>query len=203
VPLTGVAFVALVVAAILISGDPPDSTEDSAQEVVDFYQDHEEEQFLASVLGTLGGVFLLFFAGWLRKVLRDAEGPGGALSTVFFGGAVAFAVAWAVGASINVSLANNADDIDPVAMQALNALSWDYFLPFALGLAVMMLAAGISIVRHGALAAWLGWVAIVLGVASVTPAGFFAFLLAGVWILMVSVLLSRRARTVSPPPSTA
>ena len=63
---------------------------------------------------------------------------------------------------------------------------------------MFLIASGISIVRHGALPRWLGWVAIVLGVASATPAFFIAFLLAAIWILIVSVMLALRAR-----PATA
>ena len=61
-------------------------------------------------------------------------------------------------------------------MQAINAIDWDYFIPLAVGLSTFLLATGISAVRHGALPKWLGWVAIVLGIATYTPAGFFAFL---------------------------
>ena len=67
------------------------------------------------------------------------------------------------------------------------------FLVFALGGFVFILSAGLSIVRHGALPKWLGWVAIVIGVASITPAGFFAFLAAALWIATTSVMLAMRA----------
>ena len=64
------------------------------------------------------------------------------------------------------------------------------------------------IVRYGALPKWLGWVAIVFGVVALTPFGFFAFLGGIVWILVVSIMLTMRARSESapptaPPPSTA
>ena len=88
----------------------------------------------------------------------------------------------------------------PTAAQALQAL-WDNdFLPLALGTVVMLSASGISIVRHGALPVWLGWIAIVLAVIGVTPIGFAAFLGSAVWILIVSVMLSMRARAAQPPP---
>ena len=61
-----------------------------------------------------------------------------------------------------------------------------------------MLAVGISIVRHGALPKWLGWVAILFGVAGMTPAGFFAFIGAGLWIGVASILLPLRARSGLP-----
>jgi hypothetical protein len=58
------------------------------------------------------------------------------------------------------------------------------------------------VVRYGALPKWLGWVAILLGVVGVTPIGFAAFLGLGIWILIVSVILSLRARGTSAAPAT-
>ena len=83
-------------------------------------------------------------------------------------------------------------------MQALQAL-WDNdFVPLALGSLVFLISAGLSIVRHGVLPKWLGWVALVLAVIGFTPIGFVAFVGAGLWIAVVSVILAVRAR-----PATA
>ena len=109
-------------------------------------------------------------------------------------GAGILATGIAIDSTIAFALSEAADDIDPAAAQALQAL-WDNdFMPFALGSIVLLLASGLSIVRHGALPKWLGWIAIVLGVISMTPAGFVGFLGAAVWIVIVSVMLSLRAR---------
>ena len=96
--------------------------------------------------------------------------------------------------------------------QALNVLDNDLFLPLAGGIAVMILASGISLVRSVTLLPhWLGWVAVVIGILGFTPAGFFAFLASGLWVLVVSVLLLGRWQAVldadapavggAPPPA--
>ena len=127
-------------------------------------------------LATIAGAALVFFFGYVRKVLRAAEGENGMLSLVAFVGAVIVATGIAIDSTIAFALAEAADDIEPVAVQSLEAL-WDNdFFPIALGTTVMLSATGLSIVRHGALPKWLGWIAIVLGVVSVTPVGFVAFL---------------------------
>jgi hypothetical protein len=46
--------------------------------------------------------------------------------------------------------------------------------------------------RTRTLPVWLGWVTLVLGIALVTPVGFFALIVGMVWILVVSVMLYRR-----------
>jgi hypothetical protein len=204
-PLTGVVFVVLFVAAAILIGEGVDP-EDGVEEVLDYYDDNEGAIFAGSALGGLAGVFLIFFGGVVRRVLRDAEGPGHSLSAVAFGGALALAVAIGIGASLSIALAESFDDIDPVAVEALNALGWNYYVPFALGMATFMLASGISIVRHGALPGWFGWIAVAIGILSVTPVGFFAFLAGVLWILIASVLLYQqggRETPAAPAPSAS
>ena len=200
-PLTGVAFVAVLIAVFALIGDGQDATKKSAQEIVNHYKDNKDQEFIGGILSGLAGVLFLFFAGWLRKVLREAEGPGGVLSAVAFAGAIVFAVGGAIGGTLHIVLADTADDISPVAVQAINAIDWDYFIPFAVGMTTLLIASGLSVIRHGALPKWLGWVALVIGVASYTPAGFFGFLAGIAWVLVVSIMLSMRMRAASAAPS--
>ena len=123
------------------------------------------------------------------------------LSAVSFAGAIAFATGVGVVASMNLALADLSDDLDPVAVQAINGIVWDYHIPFVLGMCVFLLATGISAVRSGALPRWLAWIAIVLGVATFTPVGFFAFLAGLVWILVLSVMGVLEARRPPPVPA--
>jgi hypothetical protein len=193
-PATGVVFVVLLAITLILAGEGVDP-KDGAEEVLSYYSDNEDEVRISGFLGGLAVVFFLFFAGWLRRLLREAEGPGGWLSAVSFAGGIVFAVAGAVASTLNIGLAESFDDVDPTAFEAMNAIAYNYFIPFAVGFSAFLLAAGISAVRHGALPGWLGWSAIVLGVLTYTPAGFFAFLLALVWVLAASlVLLPMRAR---------
>jgi hypothetical protein len=202
VPLTGVAFLVVAIAAFAIGGEPPEAKE-GAQKVVDHYVDNKDSVQISALGATLAGALLIFFFGYLRKVLRAAEGANGMLSLVAFVGAAIVATGIAIDSTISFALAEAAEDIDPVAAQALEAF-WDNdFLPIALGTTVMLLATGISVVTHGALPKWLGWIAIVLGVISVTPIGFVAFLGSAIWVLIVSVMLSMRARTPQTPAQGA
>jgi hypothetical protein len=193
-PLTGALAVAACVASAVLVGETPDPTEESAQQVADFYVDNKDQVLFGSALFSLGGLLFVFFGGWLRRLLRDAEGPTGILSAVAFAGTVIFAAGAAVSATLGFGLAETADDIDPVALEALNAFQGYYFFPFAVGLALLLVASGLSVIRHGALPAWLGWVALPIGVAVHTPAGPFAALLAGLWILVVSIMCAIQRR---------
>jgi hypothetical protein len=196
-PLTGVAFLVVAIVGVIIAGEPPDA-DSPARDIVDHYVDNKDSVMVGAVLGGIAATLLIFFAGSLRSALRAAEGPGGVLSAVAFAGATVLAVGAGIDGTISFALADRADDIDPTAVQALQAL-WDNdWLPLAVGTQVFLLAAGLSVVRHGALPSWLGWVAVVLAVISVTPIGFAAFLGGAVWIAIVSVLLTLRLRREAP-----
>jgi hypothetical protein len=201
-PLTGIAFVVVLIVSFAIGGEPK-SADDPVNEIVDFYVDNKDSVEIAAILSAVAGVLLIFFGGYLRKVLRAAGGEGEFLSLISFVGLAIVAVAAAVDSTITFALAEAADDIDPTAVQALQAL-WDNdFIPFILGVLVFAWATGISIIRSGALPKWLGWVLIVFGVVGVTPIGFAAAAGCGLWILVVSIMLALRARSGPAAPAPA
>jgi hypothetical protein len=194
--LTGVAFVAVAILSLVVGGEPPEASE-PVREVVDHYVDNKDSIELGAALATLAGLLLIFFAANLRKVLHEADDSDSILPAVVLAGASVMAVGVAIDAMISFALAEAADDIRPTAVQALQAL-WDNdFFPIALGTTAFMLAAGLSIVLHGGLPKWLGWIAVLFGVVGLTPVGFIGFLGGALWILVVSVLLARR-RTAPP-----
>lgn len=197
-PLTGLAFLVLSVITFAVGGEPPDPTKESAREIVEFYVDEKDAQTASAVIAAIAATLFVFFAGSLRRVLRDAEGPGGILSAVSFAGAIIFAAGIALDATITFALVDTADDIAPSAVQALSALWNNDFLVFAVGIQVFLLAAGISLVRHGALPRWLGWIAIVLAILAATPLGFLAFIGSGLLVGVMSVMLALRERAGGP-----
>ena len=186
-PLTGVAFVVIVTAVFAIGGDTPGG-HDSAVKVSTFYTDHRDKHMALAFFLAIGGAFLPFFASTLRRAL-DWSGGTGRLANAAFAGGVIATVGFGLLATVHLALADSAGKTTPQVTQALNALDANDFIPVAMGMAVMVLASGLSIVRHGALPRWLGWVGIVLGILSFTPGGFFGFLGSGLWVLIASIIL--------------
>jgi hypothetical protein len=201
-PLTGVLFVVLVIVAVLIGGETPD-TDDAPGDIVDFYLDNDTEQSLASAVLALGCVALVFFLGTLRRALRAVAGDEGGLSTVVLLGGLVIAVGASIFAGIGFTLGDAADELPPPAILTLNALNSDMFFTVAVGTAVFNLALALAVLRHGGLPRPLGWLALVLGIAGLTPLGFFAFVATGIVIVWASIALAREAGTASGSPSTA
>jgi hypothetical protein len=202
-PLTGVVAVLLFVAAAIVGGETPDF-DAPGQEVIDFYVENEGSQFAASILAAYGGLFLIFFAGALRSVLRRTEAAPGGLSAVAFGGGLVAAVGVLTFAGLSFTLADGGEALEPGAAQALSALNGDFFFPLATGISALLLSSGIAMVRSDALPGWLGWIAIVLGVLAVTPVGFFAFLAGLIWIVVTAIVFTvRPVAGAGPPPREA
>jgi hypothetical protein len=198
-PLTGILFVVLAIVAFLVGGETP-ATDDTAREIVDFYLDNDDSQAIAAAVLALGCVALIFFLGSLRRVLRAEAGDEGGLSTVALLGGVVMAVGASIFAGISFTLGDAADELPPAAILTLNALNSDMFFTVAVGTAVFNLALGLAVLRHGGLPRSLGWLALVIGIAGLTPLGFFAFLATGIVIVWASVALAMTPETAAGSP---
>ena len=199
-PLTGIVFVVLLILAfVVVEGETPD-IDDSAQKITSFYHDDQGKHIAAVILVALSTIFLTVFAVSLREFLR-LPGESDFWPTVaLVGGAVAVA-GFLVAAGIHFALIDGGDkNISPDAMVALNAIDADDFFGFATPLGIMLLGAGGATLRAGAaLPKWMGWAAIVLFVVFFTPAGFAAFGLTGIWIIIASILMYQRSEAPAAP----
>jgi hypothetical protein len=195
-PLTGVLFVAFLVASFIVGGEAPDSDAPTA-EVVSFWTDNDDENMISALLGALAAISLAWFGGSMRVALRRAEGDPGRLAALAFGGFLIAAVGGSLFCGIQFSAAETAGDVPDEVTQTLSVMNSDMFATFIIGTIVAFLASAVAILRFGALPRWLGYVAILIAVLGVTPAGFGAFIAAGVWILVVSVLLYREGTGAS------
>lgn len=197
-PLTGIVFVAILIASFVVGGEPP-GADDGAEEIVEFYVDDKDSIMAGAFMSALAAIFLVFFANYLRTVFHGTR----AAATILVGGAIV-AVAAGIDATLSFAMAESADDIEPESVQTLQAL-WDSdFVPFMIGMAVFLASLGVSILRTAVLPHWLGWVVVAIALLSVAgPIGFFAFPLTGLLILVLSVWLALRARRETTPPTAA
>ena len=164
-PLTGAAFVIVLIVGFAVGGDSPDAELGNARELVEHYTDNKDSVMFSAALLTLAAASMAFFGGYLRTVLRDRGGDSGFLPSMAMAGALAIAIGGAIDATIIFTLAETADDVGPGSVLTLSALYENDFFPIALGTFVFLLSTGLSVVRGaGALPKWIGWVAIAFAV---------------------------------------
>ena len=190
--LSGIAFVALVLVAVIGIGGSTPGTDDSASELASFYSDHSTRQGIAAFLLAASIPFVVFFGVGLSKRLGDPDGAISSWGYVLLGGTILVAGALLVTAFVHFALASGPDeDVSPTALQALNALDGSTWMFFNPAFGVMMLGAAGTLLSAGVLR-WLGWIALVVGVAAFIPvADFFALLLTLLWILVAGIALAR------------
>jgi hypothetical protein len=197
-PVTGIVAVVFMVVAFIVAGDPPDA-DAPVGEVVTFYVENEDETGIGSLLLALGGAFFAFFTAVLFGRLRRAATQSYALLAGVLVGGTLVSAGILIFAGIGLTLSDVGDNLEAPAVQALHALNLDFFFPAAGGTVVFSWCVALGILRNGGLPRWLGWVMIVIAVAAVTPAGFFAFLALGLWSLLASaVMLARPEPTAAP-----
>lgn len=190
-PLAGIVFVALIVAVVLISGDTP-TTDDSGQEVLDFYADHGTREQVLVFFFAAAIPFLVLFAGTLVDRTSAARSEGWSLARYFFlSGTVLLSAMLLVVAAIHFAIADAGDQgASPEAMEALVAVDGDLWPAFNAAFGVMMLGAAAVVLQRAPLPKWMGIAAAILGVALFIPyADFVALLLGLVWIIVASILL--------------
>ncbi|MEP6599953.1 MAG: hypothetical protein ABJB98_10975, partial [Actinomycetota bacterium] len=188
-PLTGALAMLLFVAEATLSGNTPD-TNAPAHEVVSYWQDHHTQQQVAGVLFGLAAVAFVWFGASLRQALRRAEGDPGRLSSIAFAGTVIIAVGLLTYAGFGLAIADAVGKVPESVTQTLNVLTGPaIFITIQVGTLLMLLSVGISVLRHGGLPRWIGWVSIVLAVVAATPVGFLAFLALMLYLPTMGILI--------------
>ena len=192
VPLTGVVFVVLTVVSFVMAGEPPDADAPAA-EVVDFWADKDAVSMVGALIEALAAVALIFFAATVSRAIRRPNNDAGVLSLAALAGGTVCAAGIGVDASLRFAAADLAEDVDPIVIQTLNAMWSDFFFPMVIGLATLILATSLAIIMGRRVApVWMAIAGFVLAVVFFTPAGFVAFLVSGLWVIVLSVLLWRR-----------
>lgn len=200
-PLTGVVFFVLIAVTFALSNDTP-NTDSSTADTAGYWSAHDSRLIAGAIVGTFAVIFLVWFGGSLRSALMRAEGGEGRLSTLAFAGVLIIGISGGIANSLQFTVADTVGDVPAASTQTLSVISEDFFLPFLAGIVILLFASAICTLRFGALPKWLGWAAIVIGIATVTPAGFIGFLASFVWLLVVSIVLFLRegqgATTATP-----
>jgi len=215
--LSGIPFAVLLVVGFFLSGgDTPNYTA-ADQEWTNWADENELKSRIAAFLTLIAGIVFLHFAGTIRTVLGTAETSvrgSGQLAQAAFAGAVTGITGITMAILMIAGASAVGADADPVVIRAVASATVGPFLVAAMGFAALLAAAGLSILRSGAFARWIGYVALLGAVAffitfftllvgpgedSVYGYGFFVgFLALAIWSIATSIATYRAVATTTP-----
>jgi hypothetical protein len=192
-PLTGVLFAVLAVVGVAVGSESP-GTDKPASKIVSYYETHSSELKASSILFALAFLALIGFGAALRSYARRSPSAEG-VSVLIVAGSVLIAAGALTTSGIEFGLANEIHHLGPESVKTLSFITEEAaFLPIIGGAFVFAVGAGLAILRGAPLPRWLGWVAIVLGIAALIPPASFPSLLGfAIWSVIVSVLVYKRS----------
>jgi hypothetical protein len=187
--LCGVVAAAILAVSVVSRNGAPGG-HDFPVVVQRYYRANDTVNQVGAVLVLIAAVLLVLFAARLRELLRSGDRDAGMLAMAAFGGAVLTSSTVALAAVIHLALVSAANDHLPIVVRTLNVLDHYAFVAVGVGLATLLLAAGISTVYRPVLPRALGWIACVTAILAVAgpliPAGI---LLGAIWLLLVGLML--------------
>ena len=192
IPLTGILSAVLAIASNFIpsQGSLPDQSAPGSA-VLAFYAANTQSQRLSAVLLVFTFIFLLAFAAFLWSWLHATPGAA-AFSFLALVGACIVLVGQALSAGISFHLAATQATTSPDAAQALNVLQSALFFIYGPGFFIFAVGNGLAILSASLLPKWLGYIAILIGIVSITPLQGYGTIALVLWVLAVSFLGWRR-----------
>lgn len=213
--LTGILFAILMVVAFSIQGILPQADEPPT-EIARYFSTFHDDVMGGVVLRIVAGIFFLWFVGTLRSVLADAEGGTARVANLAFGAGILMLAAGMGAMASLAAIAYNADrGVDADFASSMMAMTHIFFVGGAMGMAWLLFATALVVVRTRVFSRWvastgtvIGVIALVLGiVAPAGTSGFSAYPLFILWIVAVSILMMRedpsRGRIAARSAATA
>jgi hypothetical protein len=211
--LGGIVFVILVIVSIAISGSTPKSS-DSATKILKYFHDNTDGIKVGAFLGgAVAAIPILWWAGSLWARLRRAEGGQARLGLIALLGLVLAGAGQVVAQGILAAVALDLKDVGATEAKFFFLLYQAIGAASSTGLAVLVLATSMVVLRTKVFPVWLGWVGVVDGILFVVSAyaiattsdgiaafGFVSFIVWAIWIVILSVLMFR---TPEPAPVVA
>jgi hypothetical protein len=207
---TGIAFVVFLIASFAVIPDAPPAFADPVGDIKSFYVDNAGNIQASAFLTGIAAFFFLWFLGSLVTALRRAEGEPGRLATVALGAGVITLAFPLVAVALSDTLATRiAAESDQAVIRALYEAQALIGAFAAFPVAALVGATTLVSNRTNLFPAWLtrggfaltpAW--LIGGVALFTESGFFSptgayglivLALWLIWVLGVSVVLTRRA----------
>lgn len=200
----GIVFVVLQVVSqsLIQAGGSEPAFDAPAAEIEAFFMNRNMQLALTGgFLSVLSTIAFIWFLGALWARLRRSEGEPGWLSLVAFASGLAGMAAILGSGGWELALLRLGDGLQAETFRLLFDLGNFAFAAYWVALAGMLLAAGVVILRDGALPRWLGWFGLAVALAllavravwfTASGAKFLPYALFWIWLIAVSINLIRQ-----------
>lgn len=188
--LSGVLFAVLMMAGFgigqgAIAGDlDPDSPSATIAKAL---ADGSDQLQRAGIVLLFGLLSFFWFLGYLRRTLQAAEGEGGWLGSVAYGGGLVTVAVMLGLLAIQFAAAAVSAETDTQVAKTLLTIQWEYIILFAPPWVAFTLATSVIAIRFRALPRWVGWVGVPAAVTMLAP--WIGIIVVMVWVLVVSIVL--------------
>jgi Domain of unknown function (DUF4386) len=165
--LSGLAFFVLAVLSGFIYPQQP-RVDAAPAKTLAWVHDHHVALQAGMIFDFFAAGALLWFAGYLYRVLRRAEGDTASLAPIVLASGIGISVTTAMAALPTVLLAfmdaQRGGLNDPSLVRALGDLNTIFFSVTSVMTAVFLAALGWAMLRAELATAWLGWLALLVAV---------------------------------------
>ena len=188
--LTGPLFTVLFFVATLVLSEDGPGEGASGKAVVDYINDNDTQLYVGAFGGPLLAALIVVFFSHVRALARERSAVSSSGPAVMVSGAVLWAAGLLLGSMLDLAAASAGDKHLEQVAQTLNVIIEACWLPFIAGIAVTLIGAGMTVLRTGLVASWLGWVALVVGIIALAgPGGFAGFFVGPLWMLVIGIML--------------
>jgi len=191
--LFGATAIIGVFATFAIEGDPPDVSNESAEQVVAHWVELGDGAWLALWLGVIAGILMVLWGLWTSNALRERGvallAPAAALGAVFI------AVGVAVDSMSRMALLDAAEHMPVAAVVAVSAMLQYLYVPFLFGMFLIAVSVSASAKQTGLVPSWLAWLGYATALILVIPheISFVGGLVFAIWLLLASIFMFRSA----------
>jgi len=208
--LGGILFIIVTLVGAFLPGSPP-MTSDSVREMAKFVVDKGDEIRIAGYLGAVAVIPFFWFLGSLWRLLRRGEGGSPFLAVMAALGGAFASVVGALGGIVLAVLPLTRSSLTAGSLRTLYILATDIAFTALFGIATLTLSASVVFIRSHVMPAWLGYLGILTGIVALIGAGatvstndtlftfgFIGFLLATLWLLILSIFMLRGSQEPAP-----
>lgn len=204
----GILFVVLALVSAFLPGSPPMAS-DPAREIAEFFADKSDQIRVASFLGVIASIPLVWWGASIFRMLERSTGNARLSVIAAIGiavGVAASGVASVVFAVVGILGVEGSGGPDAVKFFFVLGLSLNGIVGIATALLVGAVSAGV--LRTGMMAKGVGWFGALVALLAVAGSivtvsvgdaamglSFLSFLAFALWLLIVSVVMLRRPAT--------